>query len=80
MILIIYITHTLKLRPGGSYSRNDPAVWLVYSDSARSAEQGHIGEASQRMGILKLKIFAKNDIFPPTMSIVSPTFKRKLSS
>ena len=23
-------THTLKLRPGGSNSRNDPGVWLIY--------------------------------------------------
>ena len=34
---------------GGSYSRNDPVLWLVYSDSTRRAAHGHIRETSQRV-------------------------------
>ena len=41
--------HSLKHRPGGSNSRNDPGVWLVYSDSTRRAEHAHICETSQRV-------------------------------
>ena len=41
--------HSQKLRPGGSNSRNDPGVWLSYSDSTRRAEHAHIGGTSQRV-------------------------------
>ena len=41
--------HTLKLRPGGSNSRNDPGVLLVYLDSTHRAENAHIFETSQRV-------------------------------
>ena len=33
----------------GSNSRNDPGVWLWYSDSTRRAEHAHIGGTSQRV-------------------------------
>ena len=41
----------------GSYSRNDPCVWLVYSDSNRRAAHAHIDETSQRVGNLELGHF-----------------------
>ena len=34
-IIIYYALHSLKHRPGGSNSRNDPGMWLWYSDSTR---------------------------------------------
>ena len=38
--------HAWKLVQEGvvSYSRNDPGLWLVYSDSTRRAAHAHIGE------------------------------------
>ena len=43
------MVHSFKHRPGGSNSRNDPGVWLWYSDSTRRAEHAHTGETSQRV-------------------------------
>ena len=39
----------LKLRSGPPYSRKDPGMRLIFSDSTRRAEHAHIGETSQRM-------------------------------
>ena len=44
-----YVALTLKLRPGGTNSRNDPDVWLWYSNSTRRAEHAKIGGTSQRV-------------------------------
>ena len=48
-IIIYYALHSLKHRPGGSNSRNDPGMWLWYSDSTRWAEHAHIGGTSHRV-------------------------------
>ena len=41
MMCNLYI-HTMKLHPGGSDSRNDPGVRLVYSDNTHRAEHAHM--------------------------------------
>ena len=59
------------------HSRNDPGMWLVFSDSTRRAAQAHIGQTSQRVahfyGTLKLEILTKTwHCFSAIMSIFSP--------
>ena len=72
----LYIWHTLKIRPGGSKSRIDPGLWLVYSESTRQAEHVHICGTSQRVANSKIewswKFWPNNDAFSARMSIFSP--------
>ena len=45
----IRLVNAWKLRSEGSYSRNDPGVWLVYSDSTRRGAYAQINVISQRV-------------------------------
>ena len=72
------------------HPRNDPGLWLVYSDRARRDKHAHIGETSQRVANLERghsevgNFDQKMTLFSDIMSISSPlggdraTFKRKL--
>ena len=65
---IVYLTHSLKLRPGGANSRNEPGVWLWYSDSTRRAKHAHIEETSQGVAESEIRV------------LWSWTFWRKIST
>ena len=43
---ILFHKHTLKVRPEGSNYRNNPGVWLVYSDSTRRDVHAYIDKPS----------------------------------
>ena len=56
----------LKLRPGPPYSRNNPSMSLVFSDSTRRAQRAHIGYTSKQVENLELEHFetlTKSDTF-----------------
>ena len=73
VLFITYISHSLKHRTGGTYSKIDPSLQLVYSDTARRGAQ--VRPLNEWQNLERGDLEDENDdknVFLAIMSIFSP--------